>query len=67
MIQQLWPNLSAKDHATIYAMGLRYIMFMPEIQANTGLLTALTERWYLDTFLFHLSMGEMSVTLDDVY
>ena len=30
------------------------------------LLTYLVERWYKETYLFHLLFGEMTITLDDV-
>lgn len=30
------------------------------------LLMAFVERWHKDTFTFHLSFGEMIITLDDV-
>ncbi|GLJ24294.1 hypothetical protein SUGI_0463500 [Cryptomeria japonica] len=32
-----------------------------------GLLTTLAERWHSETCTFHLPMGEMIVTLEDVY
>lgn len=40
---------------------------MPEIRANTGLLTALAERWHSETSSFHLATGEATGTLEDVW
>ena len=34
--------------------------------ADKGLITAFIERWHRDTNSFHLPMGEMTITLDDV-
>lgn len=48
-------------------MGLRFILYVPKFWANMGLLTALAERWHSETCMFHLPMGEMTVTLEDVY
>lgn len=42
-------------------------MYVPEFWANMGLLTTLAERWHSETCTFHLLMGEMTVTLEDVY
>ncbi|KAI5442859.1 protein MAIN-LIKE 1 [Lathyrus oleraceus] len=33
---------------------------------NTNLVSAFVERWHLETSSFHMSFGEMSITLDDV-
>lgn len=65
--QSLQPELTFEDRVAMEAMGLRYIMYVPEFWTNMGLLTALAERWYLETCTFHLPMGEMTVTLEDVY
>lgn len=48
-------------------MGLRHILYVPQFWANMGLLTTLVERWHLETCSFHLLMGEMTVTFEDVY
>lgn len=40
---------------------------MPIIRDNKGLLTALTERWHLETCSFHFLTGEATVTLEDVH
>lgn len=48
-------------------MGLRHVLYVPEFWANMGLLTALAKRWHSETCTFHFLMGEMIVTLEDVY
>ncbi|MCI07389.1 serine/threonine-protein phosphatase 7 long form-like protein [Trifolium medium] len=35
--------------------------------SNPHLITAFVERWYPDTLSFHMSWGEMTITLDDVF
>ncbi|XP_059070641.1 protein MAINTENANCE OF MERISTEMS-like [Cryptomeria japonica] len=65
--QRLRPELSIQDRIAIEEMGLRHVLYVPEFRANMGLLTALAERWHSETCTFHLPMGEMTVTLEDVY
>ena len=48
-------------------LGLYHITFMPEIRSNSGLLTALAERWHSETSSFHLPTREAIVTLEDVW
>lgn len=36
------------------------------IAVNYGMLCAFVERWHSETSPFHLPLGEMSITLDDV-
>lgn len=67
LTQRLRPELTFEDRASIEAMGLRHILYVPEFRENMGLLTALAERWHSETCAFHLPMGEMTVTLEDVY
>ncbi|XP_058766540.1 uncharacterized protein LOC131640150 [Vicia villosa] len=33
---------------------------------DTNLVTTFVERWHIETSLFHMSFGEMTITLDDV-
>lgn len=43
------------------------MMHLHVICTNHGLLTTLAKRWHSETFFFHLSMGEMSIMLEDVW
>ncbi|GLJ04942.1 hypothetical protein SUGI_0007490, partial [Cryptomeria japonica] len=65
--QRLRLEVTFEDKAAIEVMGLRYILYVPEFRANMGLLIALAGRWHYETCTFHLPMGEMTVTLEDVY
>lgn len=49
------------------SMGFGFLLDMPHIQANHGLLTALAERWHSEHDTFHLPTGEATITLEDVY
>ena len=55
------------DRILIAACGLHHALYWPVIKANLGLLTSLAKRWHSETSMFHLLIGEMSVTLEDVY
>ncbi|KOM47323.1 hypothetical protein LR48_Vigan07g102700 [Vigna angularis] len=46
--------------------GLGSLVNLSYEYANHGLIVALSERWHHETNIFHLPIGEMSVTLDDV-
>ncbi|RYR60591.1 hypothetical protein Ahy_A04g017642 [Arachis hypogaea] len=43
-----------------------YVSQIGIVQRHKSLINALVERWYLDTHIFHLSVGEYVVTLEDV-
>lgn len=60
-------RLRSTERDTLAGLGLYYITYMPEIRANTGLLTTLAERWHPETSSFHLATGEATVTLEDVW
>ncbi|GAU40191.1 hypothetical protein TSUD_374990 [Trifolium subterraneum] len=46
--------------------GLRPLLKTNYNHVGSGQLTAFTERWQLETGTFHLPIGEMTITLDDV-
>ncbi|XP_047181966.1 protein MAIN-LIKE 1-like, partial [Vigna umbellata] len=50
----------------IFMSGLGCLVNLSYEYADHGLIVALSERWHLETNTFHLPIGEMSVTLDDV-
>ena len=47
-------------------LGLYQISQFGNIVIDRGLITALVERWRPETNTFHLPVGEMTVTLEDV-
>ncbi|KAK2355316.1 protein MAIN-LIKE [Trifolium repens] len=53
-------------HIAAYLCGLRPLLKTNYNNVDWGLLTAFTERWQPDTGTFHLPVGEMTITLDDV-
>ncbi|GAU21307.1 hypothetical protein TSUD_372010 [Trifolium subterraneum] len=50
----------------VEASGLRLLLKTNYNHVCYGLLTAFTERWQPETGTFHLPIGEMTITLDDV-
>ena len=50
----------------IKLVGLEGLFRFPSREIDHGLITALVERWQLETHTFHLPHGEMSITLEDV-
>lgn len=48
-------------------VGLYYIAHLPKVTANGAMITALVERWHLETCSFHLPIGETTITLEDVW
>ncbi|GAU26320.1 hypothetical protein TSUD_56180 [Trifolium subterraneum] len=48
------------------ATGLRPLLKTNYNNLDWGLLTAFTERWHPETGTFHLPIGEVTITLDDV-
>ena len=45
---------------------LEALFRVPSREIDHGLITALVERWQLETHTFHLPHGDMSITLQDV-
>jgi len=46
--------------------GLHDLVYMGYATVSHALLMTLCERWHPETNTFHMSLGEMTVTLDDV-
>ncbi|XP_059064182.1 uncharacterized protein LOC131856415 [Cryptomeria japonica] len=65
--QQLCEQLTKAEIDCICVTGLYDMMHLLVIRMNCGLLTALAKRWHSETCFFHLAMGEMTVTLEDIW
>ena len=63
----LCHGMTEGEREVLVSLGLYHITFMPEIRSNSGLLTALAERWHSETSSFHLLTREATVTLEDVW
>ena len=50
----------------IEATGLTGLFKVPDMEVDHALITALVERWRPETHTFHLSHGEMGITLQDI-
>lgn len=46
--------------------GFSYLRLIPAISLDNPLISALVERWRRETNTFHFTVGEMSITLEDV-
>lgn len=54
------------DHPLLVHPSLPYVN-LPKIWVNCELLTSLAERWHFEHNTFHLPIGEMTVTLEDIW
>ena len=50
----------------IDAAGLTDLFKVPDMEVDHALITALVERWRLETHTFHLPHGETGITLQDM-
>ncbi|XVE78335.1 hypothetical protein DITRI_Ditri13aG0136500 [Diplodiscus trichospermus] len=58
--------LSPEQIVLVEKAGFGYFRKMPAIRLDNPLISALVERWRKETNTFHLTVGEMTVTLEDV-
>ena len=50
----------------VAATGLSPLIDCSVTTGDPGLISAFVERWHGETSTFHLSVGELTITLDDV-
>lgn len=60
-------GLKPKDRELLHTVGLWFVMNMPTIKLHYAMLMTLMEIWDIDTSTFLLPMGEMIVTLENMY
>eukprot|EP00261_Vitis_vinifera_P024582 XP_010656952.1 PREDICTED: serine/threonine-protein phosphatase 7 long form homolog isoform X4 [Vitis vinifera] len=58
--------LTPKQLELVHKAGFGYLRLIPAISLDNPLISALVERWRRETNTFHLNVGEMTVTLEDV-
>ena len=63
----LLRSLDAGELAHIERLGLSSLCRIPAVMVNHGLLTDLVERFHSEMNTFHLPMGEMTITPEDVW
>ena len=56
----------AEIRGVVYSSGLGSLIGCSLDPADKGLMSAFVERWHRETSSFHLPVGEMTITLDDV-
>lgn len=59
-------TLTPKQIELVKKAGFGYLRLIPAISLDNPLISALVERWRRETNTFHFTVGEMSVTLEDV-
>ncbi|XP_023900485.1 serine/threonine-protein phosphatase 7 long form homolog [Quercus suber] len=59
-------GLDPRIAAHITDAGLDGLLRVPNIDIDHSLITALVERWRPETHSFHLPLGEMTITLQDI-
>ncbi|KAH1193997.1 Protein MAIN-LIKE 1 [Glycine max] len=57
---------SAEIEGLIAGIGLSPLIRCSVITTDPGLISAFVERWHRETSTFHLPVGELTITLDDV-
>ncbi|KAK8971729.1 hypothetical protein V6N11_081431 [Hibiscus sabdariffa] len=59
-------RLTPKQIELVETAGFGYLREIPAISLDNPLISALVERWRRETNTFHFTVGEMTVTLQDV-
>lgn len=59
-------KLSSKQIELVERAGFGYLRRIPAISLDNPLISALVERWRRETNTFHFTIGEMTVTLEDI-
>ncbi|XP_047317676.1 protein MAIN-LIKE 2-like [Impatiens glandulifera] len=59
-------KLTEKQVELVKKAGFGYLRLIPAISLDNPLISALVERWRRETNTFHFTVGEMTVTLEDV-
>ncbi|KAL5179076.1 Protein MAIN-LIKE 2 [Glycine soja] len=59
-------RLAPEIEGLIAGTGLSPLIRCSVITTNPGLISAFVERWHRETSTFHLPIGELAITLDDV-
>ncbi|CAK8571891.1 unnamed protein product [Lathyrus sativus] len=66
LIQRVPLQLPREMEGWISRSGLASLKRTSLTKIDTNLVSAFAERWHLETSSFHMSFGEMTITLDDV-
>ena len=59
--------LTPTDWAWIEAITLGYLARLPHTVTSMVMVIELYKRWHSEMVMFHLLIGEMTMTLEDVY
>jgi hypothetical protein len=60
------PPPTDRIRETLRRIGLHWLVVCTYAVIDKGLIAALVERWHKETCTFHLPVGEMAITLEDV-
>ncbi|KAH6779634.1 Aminotransferase-like [Perilla frutescens var. hirtella] len=58
--------LTERQIELVKRAGFGYLRLIPAISLDNPLISALVERWRKETNTFHMTVGEMTITLEDV-